>query len=613
MRRSWILATTALSFLFGTQVVLAQTADTPAPPPSALPQVLSAQDQQRYRQIFADEASGNFTEADQLSAQVSDKSLVGYVQAARYLSASYSASISDLVEWLRQYPDLGVSDRIYALAIRKASVPIKKHHRVVGMRVTASVPVPMGAPPARGGGYEDVNINEPLSSPAARAVQGQIESAIRNDAPAQADAVVQSLAANGAADLTDVARLSARVAQSYIAEGQDFEAFDVASRPTGYARSSAPMLDWWAGIAAYRMGKFDTAADHFKALSKVGAIPNWTRAGAAFWAARSYLANNQPGEVIPLLQAAAKEQPTFYGLLAERALGQDTETGFRDPNLDAASFQHLMQIPAARRAQAAYEAGYYAPLRGEMLRAMAAIDYDQTEAFAALAREMDQPDLELRSSEMAASRGVMLTGLFPVPRYQPPGGYRVDPSLVLAFVRIESKFQPNAVSWAGARGLMQVMPQTARAVDGAPVDRSTMNDPSYNLGLGQRYIEQLMDQVNGNLFQLAAAYNAGPGAVWHWMDTKQHDDALLFIESIPVSETRNYIKLMTTYYWLYCRRTGETTPTLDEAAGGDWPRYERALAQPIPPVAQPPSAPAVAPVPATTATAPAVVSDASYH
>ena len=593
-------------FLFGTPA-FAQPAASPAP--AALPQVLSPDDQQRYRQIFEDERGGRFAEADALSAQLTDKSLMGYVQAEHYLSASSHTSISDLVEWMRQYPDLGVADRIYGLAVRHASVPIKRHHRIVGLRVTVSVPAPMSAPPARGGGYEDVNINEPLSSPTARAAQPQIESAIRNDAPAQADVVLQGLAANGSADPTDVARLSVRVAQSYIAEGQDFEAFDVTSRPSGYARSSAPMLDWWAGLAAYRMGKFDVAAEHFKTLSKIGAVPNWTRSGAAFWAARSYVANNQPDEVIPLLQAAAKEQPTFYGLLAERALGQDTETGFRDPALDATTFNRLMQIPAARRAQAAYEAGYTVPLHGEMLRAMAAIDYDQSEALAALAREMDQPDLELRASEMAASRGQMLTGLFPVPRYQPPGGYRVDPSLVLAFVRIESKFQPTAVSWAGARGLMQVMPATARAVDGAPVDRSTMNDPTYNLGLGQRYIEQLMDQVNGNLFQLAAAYNAGPGSVWHWMDTKKHDDALLFVESIPVSETRNYIKLMTTYYWLYCRRTGEKTPTLDEAAGGDWPKYERALAQPALPQPQP-TAPTV---PSATSAAPAVVSDASYH
>jgi len=601
LRQTFVLA--AAFALFGTTAIAqAQSAAT-----GPVPQVLSSSDQQLYRQIFADERTGRFAEADALISRLDDRSLMGYVQAERYLSPYSHASIADLVEWMRQYSDLGVADRIYALAIRRASKPIRRHHRIVGLRVTVSVPAPAPLPPARGGGYEDSDLGvEPVSTPAARAAQPQIEANIRNDQPAAADQVLQALIASGG-DAIDVARLCVRVAQSYIAEGQDFEAFDVASRPSGYARQSAPLLDWWAGIAAYRMGKFDVAAAHFDTLAQVGSVANWTRAAAAFWAARAYLANNQPDRVIPLLQAAAREQPTFYGLLAERALGQDTETGFRDPVIDAQGFNALMQIPAARRAEAAFEAGYESSLHGDMQRALAAVSYRQMESYAALAREMDQPDLELRASEMAASQGDRLTGLFPVPGYQPPGGYTVDPALVLAFVRIESRFQPNAVSWAGARGLMQVMPQTAKLVDGAPVDRASMNDPSYNLGLGQRYIEQLMDQLNGNLYQLAAAYNAGPGAVWHWMDSHPHDDALLFIEGIPVSETRNYVKKMMTYYWLYCRRTGEATPSLDQAAAGGWPTYQHMPAQG--PVAPPPAAPAQP----QQQPAPVVVSDAGLN
>ena len=82
-------------------------------------------------------------------------------------------------------------------------------------------------------------------------------------------------------------------------------------------------------------------------------------------------------------------------------------------------------------------------------------------AMAALARAIGVPNVELRASEDSAARGIMLTGLFPVPPYSPEGGYHIDNSLVLAFARIESRFQTGRPRRSGARGLMQLMPATA--------------------------------------------------------------------------------------------------------------------------------------------------------
>ncbi len=159
---------------------------------------------------------------------------------------------------------------------------------------------------------------------------------------------------------------------------------------------------------------------------------------------------------------------------------------------------------------------------------------------------------------------------------------------MLAFARIESRFQTEATSPVGARGLMQLMPGTANHV-GGPGSADRLSDPSYNLSLGQRYIEELLGQLNGNLFELAAAYNAGPGALTRWMGTKSGamGDPLLFIESMPVSETRAYVKRMMTYHWMYRRRMGRDAKSLDDTAGGGWPVYRPAesstpLAAPVP-------------------------------
>ena len=587
------LLTAAAIFAFATPSAFAQIA------PVA---VLSPDDAQRYRQIFADERNGDFAAAQELVAQLSDRSLVGYAQAEHYLSSHSSHTpVEDLVSWLNQYGDLAIADRVYALAVERASKPIKKHHRIVGYKVTVEVPMPAGAPRARGGGYEDnFGADIAISSDAGRAALAQIDADVRADQPAEADAVLQALVAANSAPGSDTARLSQRVAASYLAEGQDFNAFDVASRPAGIDRLSAPLLDWDAGFAAYRMGKFDIAAQHFETLAQVGSVPNYIRSQSAFWAARAHLANNDPLPVVSLLTAAAREEPTFYGLLAERILGQDSEAAFADPVVSQSDFDALMQIPSAHRAVALYQIGETTWLHEEMMRAMAAMDMRAGETFAGVAHRMDLPDLELRASETVAARGRLLTGLFPVPGYAPPAGYHIDPALVLAFAREESKFQASAVSGAGARGLMQIMPGTASHLNGAAVTNAQLSDPSFSMGLGQNYLEELLDDLGGNLVELAAAYNAGPGSVTRWLGTKSSADPLLFIESMPVQATRTYVKAVLTYYWMYDRRDGRPAATLDQTAKGDWPVYRRATnaVQPAPQPNAPPK--------------PAVVSDASY-
>ena len=130
-----------------------------------------------------------------------------------------------------------------------------------------------------------------------------------------------------------------------------------------------------------------------------------------------------------------------------------------------------------------------------------------------------------------------------------PGGGTAERSLVLAIVRTESAFDQEAVSGAGARGLMQLMPGTAALVARQAalpysVDRLT-SDGVYNLTLGRAYIEGLLQDFGGSYALAIAAYNAGPGRIRQWL----HDygdprgkgiDMVDWIEAIPFSETRIY-------------------------------------------------------------------------
>jgi soluble lytic murein transglycosylase len=567
------LAGAVAAMLAGSHFSAAAPSTTPLDDQGSLsaPHVLGTDDVRLYREIFADEQTGHFSAAKKLANELSDRSLIGYVEAEHLLSLpAKRVHLADLMDWLAEYDDLAIAERIRALAEKR-----NRKHRIE----IATLPVTH----RRGGGYEDLDLPDPpMASDAGRAAQAQIESAIHAGQPAQAEAVLDQLIGDSSAPVSDIARLSQRVTASYVAEGQDDAALRVASGVTGTDRAAAPLLDWDEGLAAYRLGKYDDAAQQFESLAQVGSVPGYTRSAAAFWAARAHLKAGDPLRVVTLLTAATREQPTFYGLLAERLLGQQTQAGFAEPVLDSASLDALMQVPAAHRAVALWQIGRTQDISAEMDRALGAIDLSEGPAYAALARRLDLPNLELRACETAASRGVMLTGLFPVPRYAPQGGYHVDPSLVLAFTRAESRFQADAVSGAGARGLMQIMPGTAAHMVGTVPSDKQLEDPSYNLGLGQRYLTELLSQLNGNLIELAAAYNAGPGSLTRWMGSRAAtlDDPLLFIESLPAPETRNYIKHVLTYYWLYSRRSGEDAPTLDTTAAGRWPTYQPYMAAP---------------------------------
>jgi peptidoglycan lytic transglycosylase len=183
--------------------------------------------------------------------------------------------------------------------------------------------------------------------------------------------------------------------------------------------------------------------------------------------------------------------------------------------------------------------------------------------------------------------------LYPVPRWQPAGGFTVDRALVFALIRQESEFLPEAQSTAGAVGLMQLMPATAQAMasrSGIKLARAAgrgasggLTDPSVNLALGQEYLTELLsnEQVQGNLILLAAAYNSGPGAMLRWRARPEYqDDPLLFLESLPSRETRVFAQRVLANYWVYRLRLGQPTGDLDKLARGHWPVYS---AQDVPP------------------------------
>ena len=534
--------------------------------------MLGTEDVALYKEIMAAERKGDTSRASRLSAKLGDPSLLGYAEALHYLSAPpRRVTLKPLVEWLGQYRDLAVADHIYRLAVARSTRKIRRHHKTITVAVVTNIPVPAGVG-KRTGGYEDLELPEPWpSQEAARGVMTGILNAIKEGQPDQALALMQSVQANGTA--ADLAVLAHRIASSYRAEGRDADAYRLATSISDQAAlQNVPQLMWDAGFAAYRLGDWANAEAWLERLAETENAQNSLRAQGAFWAARAHMQSGDPQKVVTLLNFAAAKEPSFYGLIAERMLGIDTQTGFSDAILNEADFHDLMAVPSARRAVALWQIGEKEFVGPELNRAFVNNNERLDPGMAALARSIGVPNIELRASEASAARGLMFTGLFPVPPYSPDGGYQIDSSLVLAFARIESRFSTQATSPVGARGLMQLMPTTASRLGVSDPDR--LYNPGTSLAVGQRYIVQLLDRLDGNLLELGGAYNAGPGAVDRWRTTKAGgNDPLLFVESIPVAETRSYVKRLLLYHWLYRRRFGQDAQSLEETASGQWPTY----------------------------------------
>jgi len=188
---------------------------------------------------------------------------------------------------------------------------------------------------------------------------------------------------------------------------------------------------------------------------------------------------------------------------------------------------------------------------------------------------LDDPYIQLRVAKRAAGRGIVNErAYFPLTAIDVAGRPDVSPELALAIARRESEFNPEVVSPAGARGLMQVMPGTAQDTAGAlGMDYSLARltaDPDYNAILGTAYLQKLRDRFGGATILVAAGYNAGPGRPLEWIDRfgdprDASVDPVDWIEQIPFRETRNYVmRVMESLAPYRARLAGEPVPlTLD--------------------------------------------------
>ncbi|MFC3674089.1 lytic transglycosylase domain-containing protein [Ferrovibrio xuzhouensis] len=548
-----------------------------------LPSVLSDADIDRYQRIFDLQADGDWKDADRIIHQLHDRLLMGHVLHQRYMHpTAYYSSYGELAAWLREYRNLPGADEIYHLALKKK-----------GRRDRAPL-APVGADLGDFDGDPGLvattrrrsqpKERDPAHARAIAHAAGQFNDLLRRDQLTRAGEMLDERGLRAKMSKSEYDDWRRRLAWMWILEGDDEKALALAAPAAQRSRDLVPEADWVAGLAAWRLGRYDNAGHHFEHLAFNKAALGWDRAAGAWWGARVMLRLRQPSEAIRLLEVGAREERTFYGQLSLAQLGEDSPLSWRPPPLDDAQVKKLMQIPAVRRAAALSEIGEAALADREMTRLFAQASDDLAGNLLALVSRMQTPAAAMRIGVAWYNvKGESWDhALYPLPPWEPDDGYIVDRALVFAFMRQESAFNARAMSPVGAAGLMQLMPNTAGAVAGdrslrSKRSRHKLFAPEYNIDLGQRYLQTLlkMPMVNGNLMYLAAAYNAGPGNLQKWLRANPDisADPLLFIETIPLSETRVFVERVLTNYWIYRIRIGQPDTSVTQAMTGGWPVY----------------------------------------
>jgi len=527
---------------------------TPAPVPIVIPR--------DWRGVFAAIRAEDWAGASAGIAALPPGPLSAVARAEIYTARnSPRVDLGQIAALLAEAPDLPQAEQLARMAESRGqtdALAFTRRYPVVGL----------GAAPRRGRA-------RPVSGePEADVLRDALNTLVKDNLAAEAEArMLQSLAL-----LSYDARAEAahRVAFAYYVVNRDADARRVADTwRVGAVGEWAAQAAWVSGLASWRQNDCEAASRAFREVAAATRESELSAAGY-YWNARAEMACRRPRAVAPLLKAAARSAESFYGLVARETLGMTKKLPVYAASGDASRVENL---PNVRRAIELVKIGQHW-LAEDMLRHQARIGRaSEHGALIAVAKRLDLASAQywLATNGQPGAR-VQPLARYPSPRWTPTGGWRIDPALAFAHIIQESNFRTDAVSPAGAVGLMQVRPGTAGDTArsrGLAFSASSLTDPATNMEYGQSFIELIRGNgaTQGQLPKVIAAYNAGPVPVARWAYIPDKGDPLLWIESIPYWETRYYVPAVLRNMWVYQAQAGGDPPSLSAIAAHRWPAF----------------------------------------
>lgn len=551
------------------------------------PRPLDTLDARRIRHIFDLQRKGDFKTAQSETIHISDNLLLGDILAERYLNPQFIPNSGQLRLWLKNFS-------FYA-----DSAEIIKRLNGLNPAETGSLPVDHSLPVLK------ANIIQ-ASLPTPKEADPIVTPFKRNPLLDRTIYTRSTLGEKGAKNalqliektpgMTDLyaAQLQAEIAQQLFATGRDEYALRIAQQAFSLSKGRVGLAGYIAGLIAWKQDKNDLAFYLFTKASHSDITSPHLQGGCFFWAARTRLNANDLQGYQTWLHRAANFPLTFYGILAHEALkeGKQTLSPKAIPvdiasNVDISAvedtelgkrFFALLQVGEKDRAEIV--------LRQLWMQSNLNLPLSRSVQLVAKAAGFKELSNQLQTILIHHDETIKNNVALPIPNLKPRHGFKMNPALVYALTRLESNFNSKAISQNGAMGLMQIMPVTAKYI-AKKQDNLSLNYPAelqnaaLNLEIGQLYLEHLAELSNkkeaqgGNLLHMLASYNAGPSMIGKWLEITDHQhDPLLFMESIPLSETRNYLHRALTYLWIYSKELDLPRPSLKSLAQNEWPGFD---------------------------------------
>ena len=335
---------------------------------------------------------------------------------------------------------------------------------------------------------------------------------------------------------------------------------------------------WLAGLPAAKQNE-ETRAwlarlnllyhDWRGALATMEAMPAGERGQSRwlYWRARALQETGRGGEALPLFAELASERG-YYSFLSAERLGLPPRFDISPIETSEALSQQVSSEPAVLRAYEWFQIGDTGKAIREWNRAFAGASKERWRAAAAVASSWDWHDRVIQAAYRAGEKDA-LHDRFPM-------GFEsavreaakqtgLSPAMIWSIIRQESAFNRRALSRSGARGLMQLMPRTARDVAkqrGVPV--GDLFAPEKNIELGSHYLAEMLERFGGNPALAAAAYNAGPNRVGQWLERTPFESGEAWIEVIPFNETRRYVQQVMAFIAVYEWRQAKQVSSISD-------------------------------------------------
>ncbi|QIK77615.1 transglycosylase SLT domain-containing protein [Sphingomonas piscis] len=534
----------------------ASVASAPSPVPSSVVRIPSD-----WRGVFSAIRRGEWAAANAGVASLPQSPLTSLAKAQLFTAkGSPTVSLDALQQLLAQAPELPQADQLARMAVKRgaATPPL-----IMLKRPVVYIP----------GSQSRYRATPVSGDPYAPQLRAQLEPLVKANDAASAEALLNQTGALMGYDAR--AEAGQRVAWVYYVLGDDLNARRVADtwRP-GASGEWLSQAAWISGLASWRLNDCEAASRSFREVA-ASAVQREMRAAGYYWAARAEHMCRRPRSVAPLLKLAAGNPESFYGLIARETLGLDTHL----PPAPLQSTAAIDNLPNIRRANELLRIGERR-LAEELIRHQAAIGNVQDHrALIEFARRNELASLQHWLANHGQRGAVVYPAdRYPNPKWSPITGWRVDPALAFGHIVQESTFITDAVSGAGAVGLMQVRPGTAEdeaRTRGIAYSRGALTDPKYNLEFGQSFIERMRRSTltGGQLPKIIASYNAGPTPLGRWASINDKGDPLLWIESLSYWETRYYVPAVLRNMWVYQGLNRTPTPTLKAIAEHHWPAF----------------------------------------